>query len=207
MRIIEFGLLFESNFTRFRSKGNCTMKTAQSVTRALLLGVVAGWLLVGATVRADTITITQNDHDTGSYSTEGASFTPSVNDAPPTPAPTTVDLTQYSMDVYGRSGRTDNYYLQIYTGITSSGGTGFVGSSTNGIVYPTADGGGSNVVTWSFNNLALNYTTKYYALFSTTSTQGNFADTGAERQHGRGVLRWRRSLGLEQYLQRDVERL
>ena len=157
-----------------------TMKTAQIATKVSLLAVMAAWLLVGAPLQAaDTITITQKAYNNGSNDGQGESFTPSVNDAPPSPAPTTVDLTQFTMQSGGSDAATP-VYLHIYTGWRADGSkygaaTGFVGSSTNSVVWPA-----SGWASFSFDNLALDYTTKYYALLSTTRKAGNLT--------GRAVL-------------------
>ena len=49
-----------------------------------------------------------------------------------------------------------------------------MGASTNSVAWPLA----GNYATFSFNNLALNYTTKYYALLSTSPTSVGGALTG-----------------------------
>ena len=138
--------------------------------------LVVALLLVGTVAQADPITITQNATGNGDLNSIGQSFTPNVNDGyAGSPTPTTVDLTQFTMQSYASWGTYDDtpVYLSIYTGFSPEGtygaGVGFVGSSTNSVVWPNTNY--TNAV-FSFDNLALNYATQYYALISTASGDG-----------------------------------
>ncbi len=137
--------------------------------------VLAGVLFLAAMpTRADLITITELNENNGNLYVEGESFTPSVNDGYAGPTPTNVYLTQFAVDTLAGYDPSTPVYLQIYSGFSTNGGpygtpSGFLGSSTNSVVWPSGPANAIGTGTFLFNGLGLTYTHKYYALFSTSS--------------------------------------
>ena len=104
--------------------------------------------------------------------TKGQTFTPSIGiDPDPGPVPT-LDLTAIKLtrSMQGWSGPTSNFYLNIYDGDPVNGSGAFVGSSTNSIdVAAISD---HSPLRWNFHYLTLDYTHEYWALVSSTNTNG-----------------------------------
>lgn len=114
-------------------------------------------------------------------SVTGQSFTPGDAGTFPT---STAYLTQMQfqtgMDVGG------SIYLDVYTGLSAGVFSGYVGSSTNSNVWVSGA-----TQTWSFDNLALDKATVYFAVFSTDATDGNVVNRPtayATGTYGGGVL-------------------
>lgn len=96
-------------------------------------------------------------------SVSGQSFTPGDAGTFPT---STAYLTQMQF----QAGMTvsGSIYLDIYSGLSSGVFSGYVGSSTDSQVWASG-----TTLTWNFDNLALDKSTTYYAIFSTDAIDGN----------------------------------
>jgi hypothetical protein len=110
----------------------------------------------------------------------GQSFTPSVGMVDnPGPSTTTIDLTSFSLwSNAGGSGVTgrDTTYLLIYDA-NPAGTANLVGSSTNFIdLDPASNAPAGTQLTWTFNNLTLDYNTTYFAVISSSNTGVNGID-------------------------------
>ena len=143
----------------------------------LACAAVSLFVFAGVPAQGGLITITQLDMATaGTYDGQGESFMPSVNDGYAGPTPTTVALTDFTLQS-GGGGSTipGTVYLSIFSGWTAGApygtATGLVGTSTNAVTAWSTVAGTN--IDFSFDSLSLNYTTKYYALL--TDTTGNLA--------------------------------
>lgn len=119
----------------------------------------------------------------------GQSFTPSMGMVDDPGASTaTIDLTSFSLWSNGGSGagngNLNNVYLLIYDANPNPavGSANLLGASTNFIDHSPNLAQGSQM-TWTFNNLTLNYTTTYFAvLASTTDGSLGINDVGVALQ-------------------------
>lgn len=107
----------------------------------------------------------------------GQSFTPRVGMIEdPGSSTTTIDLTGFSLWAgnggSGVAGRNTTYLL-IYDA-SPAGAANFVGSSTNSIdLDPASNAPLGTELSWTFNNLTLNYDTTYFAVISSRNTGVN----------------------------------
>jgi hypothetical protein len=112
----------------------------------------------------------------------GQSFTPSVGMVDnPGPSTATIDLTAFSLWSSGGASVTtgrNTTYLLIYDA-NPSGAANLVGSSTNFIdLDPISNAPAGTQLTWTFNNLTLNYTTTYFAVISSSNSGTTVNDIG-----------------------------
>lgn len=112
----------------------------------------------------------------------GQSFTPSVGMVDdPGPSTTTIDLTSFSLWSSGGASVTtgrNTTYLLIYDA-NPAGSANLVGSSSNFIdLDPISNAPAGTQLTWTFNNLTLNYNTTYFAVISSSSTGTTVNDIG-----------------------------
>lgn len=112
----------------------------------------------------------------------GQSFTPSVGMVDdPGPSTATIDLTGFSLWSNGGASATtgrNTTYLLIYDA-NPSGAANLVGSSTNFIdLDPISNAPAGTQLTWTFNNLTLNYNTTYFAVISSSKTGTTVNDIG-----------------------------
>jgi hypothetical protein len=112
----------------------------------------------------------------------GQSFTPSVGMVDdPGPSTATIDLTAFSLWSNGGASATtgrNTTYLLIYDA-NPSGTANLVGSSTNFIdLDPISNAPAGTQLTWTFNNLTLNYNTTYFAVISSSNTGTTVNDIG-----------------------------
>ena len=138
------------------------------ITRALLL------LLLAVAAVAQEYTISQPTAPTTfSFGGEcrGQTFTPNIGVMPSPGAVTTLPLVEFTMyrGFLTSNGPSAATYLNIYDGDPNNGGT-FIGSSTNTV--DTTVTVGNTPFTWTFDQLALAYGTKHWAIMSTTDTVG-----------------------------------
>jgi hypothetical protein len=113
------------------------------------------------------------DGNTGTAS-RGQSFTPSVGMVDdPGASTTTIDLVSISFWAGGGGNTTsDTTYLLIFSAkpsTTSGSDVGLVGSSTNFLDLSPIPSSGTQM-TWTFNNLTLDYGTTHFAVFSSSNT-------------------------------------
>lgn len=112
----------------------------------------------------------------------GQSFTPSVGMVEnPGPSTATIDLTGFSLwsngGASGTTGRNTTYLL-IYDA-NPSGAANLVGSSTNFIdLDPISNAPAGTQLTWTFNNLTLNYNTTYFAVIASSNAGTTVNDIG-----------------------------
>lgn len=112
----------------------------------------------------------------------GQSFTPSVGMVDdPGPSTTTIDLTSFSLWSNGGASVTtgrNTTYLLIYDA-NPAGSANLIGSSINFIdLDPISNAPAGTQLTWTFNNLTLNYNTTYFAVISSSSTGTTVNDIG-----------------------------
>lgn len=112
----------------------------------------------------------------------GQSFTPSVGMVDnPGPSTSTIDLTGFSLWSNGGASATtgrNTTYLLIYDA-NPSGAANLVGSSTNFIdLDPISNAPSGTQLTWTFNNLTLNYNTTYFAVIASSNTGTTVNDIG-----------------------------
>ena len=112
----------------------------------------------------------------------GQSFTPSVGMVDDSgPSTLTIDLTGFSLWSSGGASATtgrNTTYLLIYDA-NPSGAANLVGSSTNFIdLDPISNAPSGTQLTWTFNNLTLNYNTTYFAVISSSSAGTTVNDIG-----------------------------
>lgn len=103
---------------------------------------------------------------------KGQTFTPNVGIDPDPGTPTTLDLTAISMirSSHGWNGPTSEFFMNIYDGDPVNGTGVFVGSSRNSV--DVAAMGDRDRLTWTFPLTTLEYGHQYWALFSSTATDG-----------------------------------
>lgn len=112
----------------------------------------------------------------------GQSFTPNVGMVDdPGPSTTTIDLTSFSLWSNGGASATsgrNTTYLLIYDA-NPSGSANLVGSSTNFIdLDPIGNAPLGTQLTWTFDNLTLDYDTLYFAVISSSNTGTTVNDIG-----------------------------
>lgn len=112
----------------------------------------------------------------------GQSFTPSVGMVDdPGPSTSTIDLTGFSLWSSGGASATtgrNTTYLLIYDA-NPSGTANLVGSSTNFIdLDPISNAPAGTQLTWTFNNLTLNFNTTYFAVISSSDAGTTVNDIG-----------------------------
>jgi hypothetical protein len=132
---------------------------------------ITGIALMTALTAQGAFVISQPDTDgnTGT-ATRGQSFRPSVGMVDdPGASTTTIDLVSISFWAGGGGNTTsDTTYLLIFSAkpsTTSGSSVGLVGSSTNFLDLSPIPSSGTQL-TWTFNNLTLDYDTTHYAVFS-----------------------------------------
>jgi hypothetical protein len=139
---------------------------------------ITGIALMSALTAQGAFVISQPNGDafTGDRS-RGFAFTPSVGMVDdPGPSTTTIDLTAISFWSGGVTTATtsDTSYLLIFSAkpsTTSGSSVGLVGSSTNFFdLNPISNAPNGTQLTWTFNNLTLDYDTTYYAVFSSSNS-------------------------------------
>ncbi|MFZ9935663.1 MAG: PEP-CTERM sorting domain-containing protein [Luteolibacter sp.] len=129
-----------------------------------------------------------NTNATFGNAATGQSFKPSVGMVDdPGESTTTIDLTSFSLWANGGtaagtplSRTVDTTYLLIYDA-NPSGAANLVGSSTNFLDLNPFPGTGFQM-TWTFNNLTLDYDTTYFAVFSSSNTGTDANDIGVGLQ-------------------------
>lgn len=105
---------------------------------------------------------------------KGQTFTPSIDIDPDPGTVSALDLTAVTFfrSSQGWAGPTSHFYLNIYDGDPVNGSGAIVGSSLNTVdVDPL---GNFDPMTWTFDNLTLDYNHEYWALVSSTNTHGGF---------------------------------
>ena len=105
---------------------------------------------------------------------KGQTFTPGIG-IDPDPGPVSaMDLTGivFYRSSQGWSGPTRHFYLNIYDGDPVNGAGAFVGSSINSIDVAPLDN--HNPMIWNFDQISLDYDHEYWALVSSTETDGGF---------------------------------
>ncbi|MFM2243070.1 MAG: hypothetical protein RLZ97_1925 [Verrucomicrobiota bacterium] len=130
-----------------------------------------------------------NNNATFGNAATGQSFTPAQGMVDNPGANTaTIDLTSFSFwsnggASAGPSGspasNLDTVYLHIYDANPSGSGANLVGVSTNSRdLNPASNFPQGTEISWTFNNLTLNYQTTYFAVFSKGTTRTNVNDVG-----------------------------
>jgi hypothetical protein len=138
---------------------------------------ITGIALMSALTAQGAFVISQpnTDGNTGT-ATRGQSFTPSVGMVDdPGASTTTIDLVSISFWTGGGANLTSNTtYLLIFSAkpsTTSGSDVGLVGSSTNSLDLSASSSYATNTqLTWTFNNLTLDYNTTHYAVFSSSNS-------------------------------------
>ncbi|MGA0846625.1 MAG: hypothetical protein ACO3RV_08805, partial [Luteolibacter sp.] len=142
------------------------------MNKKLTTGIV---LFAAASVAQGAFVISQPDNNAnfGNLAT-GQTFTPSVGmEVDPGVNTETIDLVAFSLWSHGGSatgpstGNLNTVYLLIYDAFPSV--ASFVGSSTNFVDHSPNLALGTQM-TWTFNNLTLDYNTTYYAVFASSQT-------------------------------------
>lgn len=144
------------------------------VSIALLSFAVVSFVIPDLQAQANQYTIEQTINAGYNPWIKGQTFTPSIGIDPDPGSVSTLDLksiTFYASN-QGWSGSTSHFYLNIYDGDPVNGNGAFVGSS----IYTVDVSQVSNFdpLTWTFHNLTLDYTHEYWALVSSTNTDGGF---------------------------------
>ena len=103
---------------------------------------------------------------------KGQTFTPSVGVSPSPGAVSNIALRQITFyrSQQGWSGPTSSFFLNVYDDDPVNGTGQFVGSSTNAI--DVAQVGNFGALTWTFDELVLDYHHTYWALVSSTNASG-----------------------------------
>lgn len=132
------------------------------------LGIAS--VLIFAACSAATLSAQVTISHLGSFDNYGASgtgqsFTPV--DAAGTFPTSSAYLTQMQFQVAAQGSSVLPIYLDIYTSLSATVFSGYVGSSTN-----TQDWESASTVTWNFANLELDKNTTYYAVFSENTEGG-----------------------------------
>jgi hypothetical protein len=145
------------------------MKKAPMTITAL---TITGFALMSALTAHGAFVISQSStNGISGPAGAGQTFTTNVGISPvPSPTPTTIKLTSFSFWASG-AGNTpsDTTYLHIYDAKPAAAAN-LVGVSTNFIdTNPVL--ALETKMTWTFNNLELNYGTKYWAVFANTTSK------------------------------------
>ena len=131
----------------------------------LRLFVVLLISLGAATVLPAQLTLSYPSTVTNPASVSGQSFTPGDAGSFPT---TSAYLTQMTFQVGNGNVPSGPVYLDIYA---DSGFSSFVGSSTNSQTWTS--GNDQAIETWTFDSLALDKSTTYYAIYSSDDIAGS----------------------------------
>ena len=137
---------------------------------AMLLGLALSISSVSAQALRYSISQSKGADTFGAKST-GQTFTPNVGIAPAPGAPATLPLELVTLHHgnYSPSAPSATTYLNIYDGDPNTTGK-FVGSSANSI--DTRKLKFRDPMVWQFDKLQLQYTSKYWAVMSSTKTAG-----------------------------------
>jgi hypothetical protein len=155
--------------TQSESPYKIIMKKAPMTITAL---AITGFALMSALSAHGAFVISQSStNGISGPAGAGQTFTTDVGISPvPSPTPSTIKLTSFSFWASG-AGNTPSAttYLHIYDAKPAAA-TNLVGVSSNFIDTDPVLGLGTKM-TWTFNNLELNYGTKYWAVFANGTTK------------------------------------
>jgi hypothetical protein len=172
--VVEYGA------PRHNHKIKIIMKKAPKSITAL---AITGIALMSALTAHGAFVISQSSTNGSSGGNgTGQSFTTNVGISPvPSPTPTTIKLTSFSFwDGGTPTTPSATTYLHIYDAKPATA-TNLVGVSTNFINTTSVIDG--TKMTWTFNNLDLNYGTKYWAVFANTTSKITARSVGLQFQN------------------------